>query len=206
MKSLFDLGLVDQMAQLGEHEGSWSHQEMRSYLCFFLLNASSLHSKLDDSSVDGVRNYSDKMSRVDVPGGHIMLLTAATAFRRRIRVYPVFKAKYPVINFNPAGGLQPKLRDLHLLEYSNSHFTNHFFMSIIKDPKKRDSLPTSDTPHESTGHNFSSEASRISNQNEDSFSGLYDQSSNSTLDNATSSPPISKLRALRAKKQADYAF
>ena len=74
------------------------------------------------------------MSRFDVPGGHIMLLTAATAFRRRIRVYTVFKAKYPVINFNPVGGFQPKLRDLHLLEFSKSHFTNHFFMSIMKDP------------------------------------------------------------------------
>lgn len=117
------------------------------------------------------------MSKVDVPGDNVMLLTAATMFKRRIRVYPVFKAKYPVINFNPVGGIKPKPGDINLLEYSKDHFTQQFYMSIIQDPNKRKSLPTSESPMESTGHNFSSNESRLSIASGE-FSGLFDDSRN----------------------------
>ena len=144
------------------------------------------------------------MSKVDVPGDHVMLLTAATTFKRRIHVIPVFKEKYQVII--------PQSGDLHLLKFSKAHFTNEFYMSIIKDPHKRNSLPTGDSPLESTGHNFTSNTSRISFGNEDSLSGIFDHSTslNKNIDKdkdiTPSPPPISKLKALKAKKQADYNF
>ena len=200
------------MAQLQEEEGTYSHKQMRDYLCFSLLQTSDLHNRLADSSVDGVRNYTDRMSKVDVPGDHVMLLTAATTFKRRIHVIPVFKEKYQVINYNPVGGIIPQSGDLHLLKFSKAHFTNEFYMSIIKDPHKRNSLPTGDSPLESTGHNFTSNASRISFGNEDSLSGIFDHSTslNKNIDKdkdiTPSPPPISKLKALKAKKQADYDF
>lgn len=191
--------MADQLAHLGDEEDSWSHTTLRSYLCFSLLETESLHNRLPDNSIDGLRNYADRMSKVDVPGDNVMLLTAATIFKRRIRVYPVFKAKYPVINFNPVGGIKPKPGDINLLEYSKDHFTQQFYMSIIQDPNKRKSLPTSESPMESTGHNFSSNESRLSIASGE-FSGLFDDSRN-TENGTTPTPPKSKHRALRAEKQ-----
>ena len=84
-------------------------------------------------------------------------------------------------------------------------------MSIIKDPHKRNSLPTGDSPLETLATTLQV-TRRISFGNEDSLSGIFDHSTslNKNIDKdkdiTPSPPPISKLKALKAKKQADYDF
>lgn len=202
--------LVDQSAQYQEEEGSWSAKELRDYLCFSLLNNSTLHTRLNDGSVEGVRHYVDKMCLADEPGDDVMVLTAATALRRRIRVYPVFKSKHPVINFNPVNGIQPKTGDFHLLRFSKQHFEYQGYMSLINDTNKRNSLPTEDTPLESTGHNFSSQKSNSNLEDNDSFSSLFDHSGHvsheevNIVQNIERGTPL-KLSELRRKKKEDVA-
>ena len=201
--------MVDQSAHLQEEEGSWSAKELRDYLCFSLLNNSTLHTRMKDGSVEGVRNYVDKMSLVDEPGDDVMVLTAATALRRRIRVYPVFKAKHPLMNFNPVNGILPKTGDFHLLQFSKQHFEHQAYMSLIKDTNKRTSLPTEDTPLESTGHNFTSHTS--DSNLADSFSGLFDHSSHQDVSIVQNIPNIPRgsqitLSELRKKKKEDMDF
>ena len=200
--------MVDQSAQVQEEEGSWSAKELRDYLCFSLLTNCTLHTRMKDGSVAGVRHYVDKMTLPDEPADDIMVLTAATALRRRIKVYPVFKSKYPVINFNPVNGIQPKTGDFHLLQFSNKHFEYQGYMSLINDTNKRNSLPTEDTPLESTGHNFSTQRSNSNLEDKDSFSSLFDHSSHEEVNivqNKDKGTTL-KLSELRKKKKEDMDF
>ena len=196
-------GLIDQLAHLGEEEGNWTHAEMRQFLCFTFLQKSSLHKRLTDNSIAGARTYADKMSHDGgMPGDTVMLLTAATAFKRRIRVYQIFKAKHPVTNFNPVDGVQPKNGDLHLLEYSSQHFTNQVYMSLVKNENKRNSWPTEESPLESTAKNFSDA------DKSDNFSGISDDPDDAKDKKhmLRSCKATIKPSQLKARKEADYAF
>lgn len=187
--------LLDQLSHLGDEQASLTHAELRDYLCFSLLTTSTLHSKLPDSSVDGVRKYSEKMTQNNEPGDDAMVLTAATALKRRIRVFPLFKARHPVVYFNPVNGAIPKSGDVNLLLLSKDHFVHQAYLSLIKHPD-RTSFPTEDTPLESTNVT-----------NSVSLDDVFEEPS--IIENQTTKKPTTSrmtLSELRKKKKEDMNF
>lgn len=139
------------MAQHGGDNGvPDTHEKMRQYLCMAFTHLTEIHHK-----VENVEEYHNKMSTLGEPGDDIILLTAATVFKRRIIVYPIFPNPHPFIHYNPIGGEIPTKPDFHLLHFSDTYFTRSVYKSIIRDSQSRLSLPGESDPKSSTMNGIS---------------------------------------------------
>lgn len=186
-----------------------------------------IHKRLDKNT--SVEQYYDKMSKVGEPADPIMILTAATVFKRRIIVYPIFPQPHPFIQYNPEAAAGQTKGEFHLLHYSSANFTKDIYKSIIQDKPKRLSLPSDSDPKSSSINesitvqtNPHLQVSPIqpvpSNPNkDDSFDDLLDMddspqkspelsdSEKLKLDRKRRRQKLRKQRAEEQKKQANFS-